>query len=178
VNQRSGGVWRIRPAESKDAEKIAEIYNDAVLHSTATFDTEPKDAAERREWLAAHGSRHPVLVAEDESGILGWASLSAWSQRCAYEETVEFSVYLAPDARGKGLGFELSAAVLEAGRLAGAHTVLSRVVGESEASLKLHERLGFERVGVMKEVGFKFGRRLDVVLLQKINRTGNEADAG
>lgn len=158
----------IRPAAPADAGAIAEIYNDAVLRSTATFDTQPKDADERRRWLAGHGPRHPVLVAEESGRVLGWASLSAWSPRRAYEETVEFSVYLAPAAQGRGLGLKLSQAVLDAGKQTGAHVVLSRVVGESENSLKLHEKLGFERVGVMREVGWKFGRRLDVVLLQKI----------
>ena len=158
----------IRPATSQDAAAIAEIYNDAVLNSTSTFDTEPKDAAERRQWLAGHGKRHPVLIAEENGQTLGWASLSAWSPRCAYDETVEFSVYLSPAARGKGLGTTLSEAILKSGKTAGAHVVLSRVVCESEVSLKLHDRLGFDRIGVMREVGLKFGRRLDVILLQKI----------
>lgn len=156
----------IRPATLQDQPGILEIYNESVLHSTATFDTDPRTPEKQLEWFNRHKANHPVLVAEDDGKIAGWASLSPWSDRCAYDSTVEVSVYLAPEQRGKGLGFQLLQQVTEAGRKAGNHTVISRISSDNLASIRIHEKAGYSTVGTMKELGFKFGRFLDVVMMQ------------
>jgi L-amino acid N-acyltransferase YncA len=159
----------IRPATFADAADIARIYNQAVEHSTATFDTEPQPAQARLAWLERHAdARHPVLVAELGGAIVGWASLSSWSDRCAYAASVEASTYIDEAFVGRGLGRRLSEAVLEAGRAAGVHAVLARICTENAASIAMSERLGFTKVGVLHEVGWKFGRWLDVMMLEKL----------
>ena len=129
---------------------------------------EPKSLDDRRAWLAAHGPRHPVLVAERDGHVVGWASLSPWSPRGAYADTAEVSVYVAEAQRGRGVGRRLLEEVVEAGRRAGLHAVVAQIVGENAASIHLHEALGFERVGVLREVGRKFGRLLDVLIMEKV----------
>lgn len=158
----------IRDAVSSDAAAIADIYNQAVLHTTATFDTETGSAEERTAWLAAHGRRHPIIVAEQDGRVVGWASLSRWSDRPAYDRTAEYSTYVDERAQRGGVGTLLTVAILERAREAGVHAVIGRVCAENEASLKIASRLGFEEVGVMREVGLKFGRLLDVVVVQKL----------
>lgn len=160
----------IRSATLGDLPEITAIYNDAIARSTATFDTEPKSTEQQLRWFEAHGPRAPVLVAESSGVILGWASLSPWSDRCAYSDTVENSVYVRESAREQGTGSALLGALLEEGRRAKLHTVIARIVDENASSIRLHERYGFERIGVMREVGKKFGRLLDVLLMQKIFR--------
>lgn len=155
-----------RPASLDDAAAIAAIYNDAVLHTTATFDTEPRSLEAQRAWLREHEGRYPVLVAEEGGAVVGWASLSEYSSRCAYRETAENSVYVAAGARGRGVGRALMEALIAESRRGGFHTLLARIAEGNPASVKLHEALGFRTIGVMKEVGFKFGRRIDVAMLQ------------
>lgn len=157
---------QFRAARVDDLPAIADIYNHEVLHSTATFDTEPVSLEERRRWLAAHESpRHPIVVADADGVVVGWASLSPWSQRCAYARAAEVSVYVHRDWRGRGLGRGLLEQLVDRGRAAGLGVLLARVVAESAGSLALHEALGFERIGTMRRVGEKFGRVLDVDLM-------------
>jgi L-amino acid N-acyltransferase len=158
----------IRDAGAADAAAIADIYNQAVLHSTATFDTVAQSADERAAWLASHGAAHPVLVADEGGRVLGWGSLSRYSDRPAYEHTVEVSTYVDETARGRGIGGALATALLQRAAGAGMHVVLARICAENDVSLGMYDRLGFERVGVLREVGEKFGRLLDVVILQKL----------
>lgn len=159
----------IRPATRSDAAAIARIYNQAVLHSVATFDTVPETVQAREQWLDEHASpRHPVLVAEAGGEVVGWASLSSWSDRCAYATTVEISTYIDEEWRGKGIGPALSKAVLAAGAEAGVHSVLSRICTENGPSLSMARSLGFTEVGVLHEVGRKFDRTLDVMMLEKL----------
>ncbi len=158
----------IRPAVLADLDGITEIYNNAILETVATFDTEPKTRLEQEAWFAEHGAREPVLVAEEDDIIVGWASLSQWSDRCAYMDTAESSLYVRKECRGRGIGKKLGQAIVDAGKLAGLHTVIARIAEGNEISIHLFESTGFEHIGVMKEVGFKFGRRLDVYLLQKM----------
>lgn len=159
----------IRPAVRGDAAAMAAIYNQAVLRSTATFDTEPETVEARERWLGEHTApQHPVLVAERDGRVVGWASLSRYSARCAYVATVEASAYIDEAETGRGLGTALSAALLEAGRAGGVHAVLARICTENTASLAMSRKLGFFEVGVLREVGAKFGRTLDVMMLEKL----------
>jgi L-amino acid N-acyltransferase YncA len=159
----------IRRAVRADAAAMATIYNQAVLRSTATFDTESETAEDREHWLGEHTApQHPVLVAERDGRVVGWASLSRYSSRCAYETTVEASAYIDEAETGQGLGTALSEALLEAGRAGGVHAVLARICTENAASLAMSRKLGFFEVGVMREVGTKFGRSLDVMMLEKL----------
>ena len=158
----------IRKAILQDLPAITDIYNDAILKTTATFDTSIKTLEEQKTWFEKHGDKYPVLVAQQDNLIVGWVSLSAWSDRCAYADTAEISLYVKDGYRGKGVGRKLSEAVLIAGRKAGLHTVISRIVEGNDASIHLGESLGFKHIGVMKEVGRKYDRLLDVYLMQLI----------
>lgn len=158
----------IRRAEASDAASITEIYNEAILTTTATFDLEPRSVDERKAWLASHDERHPVLVALVEGRVVGWASLSEWSPRAAYVDTAESSVYVTADYRGQGIGRRLKEVVIEEARRLGFHTVIARMAEGSDASRHLNESMGFEYVGTLREVGRKFGRLLDVHILQKM----------
>src|SRR5436190_14318469 len=158
----------IRPAKAIDQQRIMEIYNDAVLNTTATFDTETRTIDKQLAWFNSHKKNHPVFVAEKESNVIGWASLSPWSDRCAYDTTVEVSVYIDKNFREKGIGGKLLELVTIEGKKLGNHTVLSRITEGNEVSIHLHEKFGYKHVGVMKEVGFKFGRFLDVNMMQLV----------
>ncbi|HVV98790.1 MAG TPA: GNAT family N-acetyltransferase [Planctomycetaceae bacterium] len=156
----------IRRALESDVPAIRDIYNEAILTTTATFDTEPKSLADRLEWFRAHDDRHPVLVADCDGGVVGWSTLTPWSDRRAYDQTAETSFYVQSAFRGRGIGRLLKEATIAEARRLGYHTLLARVAEGSEASLHLNESVGFALVGTMKEVGEKFGRRLDVHILQ------------
>ncbi len=158
----------IRRAEPSDLESITTIYNDAVLKTVSTFDTEPKTVDERASWFEEHGPRHPILVAESGGTVAAWISLSEWSDRRAYSDTAEVSLYVAENFRGKGIGGKLLEAALNEGREVGLHTIVSRIAGGNDTSVRLHESFGFQHIGIMKEVGRKFGKLIDVYLMQKI----------
>jgi L-amino acid N-acyltransferase len=161
-------VSDIRKAVLADIPAITEIYNEAILTTDATFDNEPKTIAEQRKWFRAHGARNPIIVAEINGEVVGWASLSEWSTRCAYADTAEISLYVKETLRNCGIGKSLMRAVLSEGKKAGLHTIISRITSGNDVSIQLHRQFGFEHIGVMKEVGKKFGRLLDVCIMQKI----------
>jgi phosphinothricin acetyltransferase len=161
-------MMQIRAAEIKDLPALTEIYNEAIRNTTATFDTEEKTVENRREWFLQHSHKYPVLVAEEEGEVTGWASLSRWSDRCAYDDTAEISIYIHPSHRGRGVGKALTQAVVDAGRKGGLHCVLSRITQGNAASVHLHEQNGFTHVGTMREVGKKFEKVLDVHIMQLI----------
>lgn len=158
----------IRKADRGDAQRIAEIYNHYVLHSTVTFDAEPKTVEDRLDWLAEHDELHPVLVGELSGAMVAWGSLSKWGKKAAYEHSVEVSVYVDKDARGQGIGVTLTHALIEEATRLGHHALVNQIVSDNEVSLRLSEHLGFERVGVLREVGRKFDRWLDVVLMEQL----------
>lgn len=158
----------IREATVADAAAIADIYNHYVLTSTATFDTETKSVADREQWLSEHDSRHPVLVVVQGGEVVGWGSLSPWRSRPAYARTVEIATYIADGHRGQGIGRALLVELVERAARAGHHAIVAQITGENAASLALTEGSGFERVGVLSEVGWKFDRWLDVVLLERL----------
>ena len=161
----------IRQAALPDLGAITDIYNEAIRNTAATFDTEPKTPEEQKSWFASHGPKYPMLVAEQGNLIVGWASLSMWSDRCAYSDTAEISFYVKEGHQGKGIGRQLLEAIIRAGQNGGLHTVIARITEGNEASIHLCESAGFEHIGIMKEVGRKFGKLLDVYLMQKIYDT-------
>jgi L-amino acid N-acyltransferase YncA len=158
----------IRNARPSDIEAITEIYNEAILTTDATFDTTPKSVLDRLEWLKSHDNRHPVIVCELNGKVVGWTSLSKWSQRSAYDDTAETSFYVKKEYRGRGAGRKLKEAIIDEARRLKFHTLIARIAEGGDVSLHLNESLGFVQVGTLKEVGRKFGRLLDVHILQKI----------
>lgn len=167
----------IRLAEARDARAIADIYNEAIVGTTSTFDTEPKTEQDRLQWLSAHDGRRPVLVAEREGEIVGWAALSKWSDRPAYACTVESSFYVAEKHRGAGVGRRLKERLIDDARKAGFHTIIARIAQGNAASRHINESFGFVHVGTLREVGFKFGRWLDVDFMQLILDNGSQHES-
>lgn len=158
----------IRPATAADAAATAAIYNAEVTTSTVTFDLVTRTVEEQAEWLGARSGALEVVVAEVEGTVVGFASLSPYRDRPAYRTTVEDSVYVHPDHRGTGVGRALLSEVVDVAAARGFHSVMARIVGGHDASIRLHASLGFAQVGVEREVGRKFGRWLDVVVMQKL----------
>lgn len=159
----------IRPATIDDAGDIADIYNHYVLETTATFDLLPKSMQERAAWMAKRDlESHPVLVAEVDGLVVGWGSLNPWGDRPGWRHTVEISVYVEMAWRSKGIGHAILHELLEHAEAAKHHAVIAHVVSENEASLRLSAVHGFERVGLLKEVGRKFDRWLDIVVLERL----------
>lgn len=156
----------IRRAAVSDLSAITEIYNEAILTTTATFDIEPKTLEDRLQWFKGHGDRHPVLVAELDGHVVGWSCLSRWRQRAAYDDAAETSFYVQEQHRGKGIGRRLKHEIIEEARRLGFHTLIAGAAQGSDASLHLNESFGFKVVGTFRDVGHKFGKRLDVTYLQ------------
>jgi len=160
---------RTRLVERRDAEALRAIYNLEVRESTVTFDLVPRSLADQVAWIDEHSGGHPAIVAVDDDGIVaGFASLTPYRSRPAYATTVEDSVYVRRDARGRGLGRLLLEDLVELARDHGFHSIIARIVGDHDASIALHAACGFDRVGREREVGRKFGRWLDVVLMQRM----------
>lgn len=156
----------IRKADINDLEKITEIYNQAVLHTTATFDTEVKTVKSRLDWFYKHDDRYPIMVAVEDDLVIGWISLSLWSDKCAYRNTAEVSIYVDENQRGKGIGDTLMHSIIKHAEEVKCHTIIARIAGQNEVSIYLHEKYGFEFIGTMKEVGYKFDRYIDVHMYQ------------
>ncbi|KFI26150.1 acetyltransferase [Paenirhodobacter enshiensis] len=157
----------IRDATPADAAAIAEIYNEAVLNSTAIWNDVVVDADNRVRWIAAHHDAGvPVLVLEEQGEVTGYATYGAFRSFDGYRETVEHSLYIRADKRGGGRGRMLMEALIAFAREDGRHIMVAAIEAENAASIHLHERLGFVPVGRMPEVGQKFGRWLDLALLQ------------
>ena len=159
-----------RPATPDDLPALTAIYNHYVVHTPITFDVRTFEPAERRAWFDDHAlsGRHRLLVAggpDDE--ILGYASTSRWRPKPAYDTTVESSVYCRPDARGRGVGRRLYEALFAAIADEDVHRIVAGVSLPNEASVALHERLGFQRVGVFSAVGRKFGQFWDVAWFER-----------
>lgn len=163
---------RIRRAARSDCGQIADIYNDAVLKTTASYDYEPRPLEYRLSWFDAHQQDELAIFVAEESlpeqvtRVIGWSALNRYHDRIGYRFTAENSVYVAESARGKGLGSRLLEPLLPAARERGLHAIIAAIDAANEPSLRLHARFGFEKVGHFREVGFKFGRWLDVVYLQ------------
>lgn len=153
-----------RTATPEDLPKLLAIYNDEVKNGVATFDTEPLTLKERKVWFDAHNTEnHPLIVAEENGAVLGYASLSVFNAKKAYASTVELSVYVDRAARGRHVGLTLMNAILDLAREdSRTHRVVSLITSENQASIAMHKKLGFQYVGTLSETGIKFGRYLSV----------------
>jgi phosphinothricin acetyltransferase len=158
----------IRLATPSDLRAINAIYNHYVLTSTCTYQEEPETPEARAAWFAAHGPAHPVTVATLNDAVVGWGSLSPFHRRAAYRHTVENSVYVAHDHLRRGVGRLLLADLIDRARAAGHHSILALIDAEQQPSIALHAQLGFQQVAFLREVGYKFGRWLHVVYMQRL----------
>lgn len=156
----------LRPATPADAAATAAIYNQEVSSSRVTFDLVTRTVAEQAAWLEERTGALEVVVAEIDGEVAGFASLSPYRDRPAYRTTVEDSIYVHEDHRGSGVGRALLEEIVAVARERGFHSVIARIVADHAASIRLHAAVGFEQVGVEREVGRKFGRWLDVMVMQ------------
>jgi phosphinothricin acetyltransferase len=159
----------IRPATEADLEAITAIYNHSVLTETASWDDQPMTLENRRLWLAAH-STHPyvTLVAELDGTVVGYAAYGVFREKAGWTLTAEHSIYLVPQAKGHGIGTMLLTALMEAATARGIHVLVGVLSSDNEVSVRLHEKLGFVETARMPQVGKKFGRWLDAVIVQRI----------
>lgn len=159
---------RIRAATEQDAETIAEIYNDAVLNTTAIWNDKMVDVFNRISWMKDRQALDfPVIVAVNElDEVLGYASYGDWRPWDGYRHTVEHSVYIHKNARGNGAGAALMQEIIHLATVQGKHVMVAGIESGNEASIALHKKLGFSETGRMSEVGCKFGRWLDLTFLQ------------
>jgi len=158
----------LRPATFDDAEAIRAIYNLEVTTSTVTFDLVPRSLDDQLAWQQSRSGAHAVLVAELDGEVAGFGSLSKWRDRPAYSTTVEDSIYIHREHQGQGVGRAVLSKLVETATAHGFHACMARIVGGHDASIALHRRCGFEIVGVEKEVGRKFNRWLDVVVMERM----------
>ncbi len=170
---------RTRLVEVDDAPALMSIYNPEVMEMSVSFDLVPRSLQDQEDWIRRHRAAHPCLVAvndEDDLGetgsrgerILGFAVVSPFRERPAYATAVENSVYVAREARGRGVGETLLRELIKTAQESGFHTLIARIVGENEGSIRLHEKCGFTLVGTEIEIGRKHGRWLDVVEYQYV----------
>ena len=158
----------IRDATLADADAICHIYNQGIEDRVATLETETRTAAERREWLAARGARHPILMAEIEGAAAGWASLNRFNPRPVYDHVADLSVYVDRAWRGHGVGRALLGAVIERARAIGYHKMVLAAFPTNAAGMALYARMGFTRVGIYREQGLLDGRWVDVVVMERL----------
>jgi L-amino acid N-acyltransferase len=157
----------IREAEPADLPALLEIYNEAVLNTTASWDYDPWTPVQHADWYAHKAERgFPLLVAVEDSEVVGYVTYGEFHPKVGYATTREHSVYLRASARGAGRGRALMQALIERARAEGVHTLIGLLSADNEASVKLHARLGFVEVGRLHQVGRKFGRWLDLVYVQ------------
>ncbi len=161
-----GNSIHLRPAKAADAEAIRAIYNHEVLTTTATFDLVPRTLADQQHWLAARSGAFSAIVAVDRDEVVGFGSLSPYKERAAYRTSVEDSVYVRRDRNGEGIGRLLLTELLDVAASSGFHSVFARIEASGAASRALHERCGFQLLGIERETGRKFNRWLDVALMQ------------
>jgi L-amino acid N-acyltransferase YncA len=162
--------FELRDATAEDLPHVREIYNHYVLNSTVTFDEKPMTLADlRRRFARVQKAGLPFLVAVNPRGqVLGYAYVTPWKEKAAYRYTVENSIYLGPAATGKGLGRALLQELLDRSKAAGIKEVIAVIADRgADASIAIHRSFGFKEIGHMGRVGFKFGRWLGTVLLQK-----------
>jgi L-amino acid N-acyltransferase len=172
VNEGRIETVTLRLASLADAEQIRQIYNHAVSNTVATFDLVPRSPADQQRWIADRSGAFAAIVAvdpADELGdVVGFGSLSPYKERAAYRTSVEDSVYVRGNRSGQGIGKLIVTDLLRVASASGFHTVFARITAASDASIALHRSCGFELVGIEREVGRKFNKWLDVVIMQAL----------
>lgn len=162
----------IREATNSDADAIRAIYNHEVENETSTMDLVPRTLESQREWIAARSGAFCAIVAVDTAGeLLGFGALSEYKDRSGYRTTVENSVYVRRDAARQGIGKEILSNLINTATISGFHSVIARIEAQSLASRGLHASCGFELVGIEKQIARKFGKWLDIAVMQKILTT-------
>lgn len=168
ATRREGGM-EIREATSADAAAIARIYNQGIEDRIATLETIVRSPEERAEWLAARSRRHPVLLAlEGDGTIVGWGSLNPFNPRPAYDHVVDFSLYVAREQRGRGIGDALLGALTDRARALGYHKMVLAALPINAPGMRLYERHGFRTVGIYHEQGMLDGHWVDVIIMEKM----------
>lgn len=159
----------IRPARLSDIATITDIYNDAGVGTTASYDLEPLTVANREAWFHERQAQdYPVLVAESDGRVVGYATYGRFRDKAGYDLTVEHSVYVDRNSRASGVGLMLMRALIDYARGRGIHVMVGALDGANEASIAFHAKLGFVEVARMPEVGRKFGRWLELVFVQLV----------
>jgi len=156
----------LRPATEADLVAINDIYNHYVLHSTCTYQEEPESMEGRRQWFCHHGKKHPIIVAVVDEKVVGWGSLSAYHARSAYRRTVENSVYVHNEHHRCGIGSVLLKELIQCARQLGYHAIIAGIDAEQSASVAIHIKFGFKKVGHLNQIGYKFDRWLDVIYME------------
>jgi L-amino acid N-acyltransferase YncA len=163
------GDIAVRGATAEDAAAICAIYNQGIEDRLATLETTLRTPGERRQWMAARGHRHPVIVAEAaDAGVVGWASLNAFNPRPAYDHVADLSVYIERGWRGKGVGRRLLERLLDLGAEIGYHKLVLAAFPFNGAGMALYERMGFQTVGIYREQGQLDGRWVDVIVMERL----------
>lgn len=158
----------VRLAEKSDIKQITCIYNQGIADRTATLEADEKTIEDRIVWFETHDSRHPILVAESEGNVVGYASLNVFNSRCAYSGVVDFSIYIERSFRGKGAGsILLDALIKKAGQL-GYHKLVLSALSHNENGKVLYKKFGFREIGIYKEQGILDGKWIDVLVMEKI----------
>jgi L-amino acid N-acyltransferase YncA len=163
---------RIRAATVADADAICRIYNQGIEDRVATLETELRTPDERRQWLAGRSPRHPVIVAEHDRQLVGWASLNVFNARAAYRFVADISVYVDRAARGKGVGNALMPRLVELGREHGFHKLVLSAFPTNTGGMALYTKHGFRTVGIYEEQGQLDGHWVDTIIMEKILSKG------
>jgi len=158
-------TFAIRPATNDDVRAIVGIYNWAVNQTFATIDSEPLSTEEAADWWETHARRSRLVVATDDSGVIGWARLFPWKQRGI--DVVEDLVYVDPVHHGRGIGRALLTELIKQATGLGYRTIVATVATDNRSGLQLHEKLGFESVGTIRNAANKFDRWMDITLMQR-----------
>lgn len=158
----------IRPATEDDCGAIARIYNEGILDRLATLETETRSAEERRQWLAGKSARHPAFVAEVRGEVVAWGSLNMFNARRCYDHVSDFSIYVARDRRGEGLGRAMMAHLIETARALGFHKLVLATFPFNDAGVALYARTGFREVGIYREQGCLDGKWVDIVIMETL----------
>jgi L-amino acid N-acyltransferase YncA len=164
----TAAALRIRAASLDDAPEICRIYNQGIQDRIATLETEERTPEERAQWLAARDTRHPVLIAENDGSIVGWASLNVFNARRAYEHVADISIYIEREWRGRGVGRQLLDALVTRAAELGYHKLVLAAFPFNAAGMRAYGRAGFREVGIYREQGRLDGRWVDTIVMEKI----------
>ena len=152
----------IRPVKDSDTRQISDIYNHFVKNTIVTFDEEEVTDKEMSDYIQKVQEKYPWLVYEEQGAVAGYAYAGSWKSRCAYRYSVETTIYLRPGEGGRGLGTQLYGELIRQVREMGIHSAIGGIALPNPASIRLHEKLGFQKIGHFREVGFKFDKWIDV----------------